>query len=396
MESTRRQPSGVNADTHVIQSPPAALHGQVLGPGGWVDGHVQWLAGRVTKVEGLPVAQESRSAGAPPLIVPGFIDLHVHGGGGRDTMEGRGAVTAMARVHAKHGTTALLATTMTAPVREIEAALHAVAPQCIERDPQCARVLGVHLEGPYISPDQLGAQPSYAKPATLEEVMRLHAIAPIRVLTLAPEVPGNLALIPPLVAAGIRVQVGHTRATYEEALQALQRGATGFTHLFNAMGPMHHRAPGAVGAALAHAEHAELIPDLLHVHPGAIHAALRAVPGLFAVTDATAAAGMPDGQYPLGQHIVHKCMGGVRLPDGTLAGSALTMDQALRNLVQIGLPVAQACARVSTNAARYLRLHDRGTLAQGSWADMVVLDPATLAVRQVVVEGEVIDVNAQG
>lgn len=396
MDVPRRPSPDAAPSPRVGQPPPAALHGQVLGPGGWVDGHVQWLAGRVTKVEGVPLTQERRSAGAPPLIVPGFIDLHVHGGGGRDTMEGRDAVTAMARVHAQHGTTALLATTMTAPVQEIEAALHAVAPQCIERDPQCARVLGVHLEGPYISPEQLGAQPSHAKPATLEEVMRLHAIAPIRVLTLAPEMPGNLALIPPLVAAGIRVQVGHTRATYEEALQALQRGATGFTHLFNAMGPMHHRAPGAVGAALAHAEHAELIPDLLHVHPGAIHAALRAVPGLFAVTDATAAAGMPDGQYPLGQHIVHKCMGGVRLPDGTLAGSALTMDQALRNLVQIGLSVAQACARVSTNAARYLGLHDRGTLAQGSWADMVVLDPATLAVRQVVVEGEVIDVDDQG
>jgi N-acetylglucosamine-6-phosphate deacetylase len=396
MESSRRQPPAAPVELLAGAGPSGTLRGQVLGPGGWVDGSVHWQGGRVSGVQGPALARERRDEGSLPLIVPGFIDVHVHGGGGRDTMEGRDAVTAMARVHARHGTTALLATTMTAPVHEIEAALHALAPQCIERAPQCARVLGVHLEGPYISPEQLGAQPSHAKPATLEEVLSLHAIAPIRVLTLAPEMPGNLALIPQLVAAGIRVQVGHTRATYEEALQALQGGATGFTHLFNAMGPMHHRAPGAIGAALAHAEHAELIPDLLHVHPGAIHAALRAVPGLFAVTDATAAAGMPDGQYPLGQHIVHKCMGGVRLPDGTLAGSALTMDQALRNLVQIGLSVAQACARVSTHAARYLGLHDRGTLAEGSWADLVVLDPATLAVRQVVVEGEVIDVDPQG
>ena len=157
------------------------------------------------------------------------------------------------------------------------------------------------------------------------------------------------------------------------------------------MGALHHRAPGATGAALAHAQHAEIIPDLLHVHPGAIHAALRAVPGLFAVTDATAAAGMPDGPYPLGQHTVHKCMGGVRLADGTLAGSALTMDQALRNLVHIGLSVEQASARVSTYAARYLGLSDRGLIAPGAWADLVVLDPQTLQVQQVVVEGEAID-----
>jgi len=132
------------------------------------------------------------------------------------------------------------------------------------------------------------------------------------------------------------------------------------------------------------------------VHPGAIRTALRAVPGLYAVTDATAAAGMPDGHYPLGQHIVHKCLGGVRLPDGTLAGSALTMDQALRNLVQIGLSVREASLRVSTTAARYLGLQDRGILVPGAWADLVVLEAATLAVRQVVVEGEVIDVIPAG
>ena len=341
---------------------------------------------------GTPVSQEARATDAPPLIVPGFIDLHVHGGGGRDTMEGRGAAACLARTHARHGTTALLATTMTAPLEEIEAALRDLAPICAERAPQTARILGVHLEGPYISPDKLGAQPPHAKAASVDEVLRLHAIAPIRVLTLAPEIPGNLALIPQLVAAGIRVQIGHTRASYEEAVQALEEGASGFTHLFNAMSHLHHRTPGTVGAALAHARHAELIPDLLHVHPGAIRAALRSIPGLFAVTDATAAAGMPDGEYPLGQHIVHKCMGGVRLADGTLAGSALTMDLALRNLVHIGVPLAEACARVSTHAARYLGLQDRGTLTPGAWADIVVLSPATLEVLQVVVEGEVIDV----
>ncbi len=145
-----------------------------------------------------------------------------------------------------------------------------------------------------------------------------------------------------------------------------------------------------VGAALAHAEHAELIPDLLHVHPGAIHAALRAIPGLYCVTDSTAAAGMPDGDYTLGRHQVTKCLGGVRLADGTLAGSTLTMDQALRNLTgPLGLSLQQAALRVSTLAARYLGLEDRGAIAPGAWADLVSCD-AQLAVQGVMVEGQTV------
>jgi N-acetylglucosamine-6-phosphate deacetylase len=157
---------------------------------------------------------------------------------------------------------------------------------------------------------------------------------------------------------------------------------------------LHHREPGMVGAALAHGDHAELIPDLLHVHPGAIRVALRCMPGLFCVTDSTAAAGMPDGEYRLGEHMVQKCLGGVRLADGTLAGSALTMDQALRNLVQVlDLTLPEAARRVSTAAADYLGLADRGRLAAGAWADVVVMD-AALHVQRVFVEGEEIDVVA--
>ncbi|MFN7220131.1 MAG: amidohydrolase family protein, partial [Burkholderiales bacterium] len=156
----------------------------------------------------------------------------------------------------------------------------------------------------------------------------------------------------------------------------------------NAMSGMHHRKPGMVGAALAHAEYAEIIPDLLHVHEGAIRVALRAVPKLFCVTDSTAASGMPDGEYRLGRHTVTKCMGGVRLADGTLAGSTLTMDAALRNLVErLGLALSEASARVSTYAADYLGLEDRGRLGVGAYADVVVLDRA-LQIADVYVEGE--------
>ncbi|MBL8289273.1 MAG: N-acetylglucosamine-6-phosphate deacetylase [Rubrivivax sp.] len=383
-----------------------ALAGHILTPAGFVRGEIEVAAGgRIGRVQGEPVSEaQARADAALPLVLPGFIDTHVHGGGGADTMDAGDAVATLARLHARHGTTALLATTMTAPLPEIEAALRALAPQCGrnggsgtsgQRTGGAARVLGVHLEGPYISAERLGAQPPFARPPSLQEILALDAIAPIRLLTLAPEVPGMLALIPALVARGIRVQVGHSTASYEEAARALERGASGFTHLFNAMSGLHHRAPGAAGAALAHARHAELIPDLLHVHPGAIRAALRAIPGLFCVSDATAAAGMPDGDYRLGRQAVRKCEGGVRLADGTLAGSTLTLDQALRNLVSLGLTVAEASARTSTHAADYLGLgHERGRLVAGAMADAVLLAPGSLEVRQVLVEGEAIPLAA--
>ena len=365
------------------------LAGHILTPAGFVRGTLGCDGAHITHTEGTPVDEATvRADAATPLLLPGFIDSHVHGGGGADTMDAGSAVRTIARQHARHGTTALLATTMTAPLADIETALHALAPVIRQRQAGGARVLGVHLEGPYISPDRLGAQPAFARPPSLSELRALHAIAPIRLVTLAPEVSGMLALIPALVDMGLRVQIGHTAATYEQAVQALQQGASGFTHLFNAMTAMHHRAPGAAGAALAHGQFAEIIPDLLHVHPGAIHAALRAIPGLFCVSDATAATGMPDGDYRLGRQTVTKCLGGVRLADGTLAGSTLTMDQALRNLVAIGLTLAEASARVSRHAADYLRLPDRGRLAPGAFADVLVLNAATLQLQQVFVEGE--------
>jgi N-acetylglucosamine-6-phosphate deacetylase len=365
------------------------LEGHVLTPAGFVSGRLSIDGARVAAVEGRPVDEATaRADGRRALLLPGFIDLHLHGGGGADVMQAGAAIATIARLHARHGTTSLLATTMTAPLSEIEAALRALAPAIAERASGAARVLGVHLEGPYLHPGRLGAQPAFTRVPTLDEILALHRLAPIRVLTLAPDDEAALALIPALVAAGLRVQIGHSGASYEQTCAALQRGASGFTHLFNAMSGFHHRDPGVAGAALAHAEQAELIPDLLHVQPGAMRVALRAIPRLYAVTDATAAAGMPDGHYRLGRQTVCKQGSGVRLADGTLAGSTLTMDQALRNWVDLGLPLAEAALRTSGYAARYLGLADRGRLQADAWADVVQLDADTLRVQQVIVEGE--------
>jgi N-acetylglucosamine-6-phosphate deacetylase len=385
--------SGVDGWYHGIDSMTERIEGHILTPQGFVRGVLEHDAGRVVRISGSPVSEAHVRTSDEPIVLPGFIDLHVHGGGGSDTMEGGTAIEHIARMHARHGTTSLLATTMTAPLNEIEAAMAALGPACHQRAKGAARVLGVHLEGPYINPGKLGAQPDFVKPASIEEIQALHTRAPIRLITLAPELPGNLELIAPLARAGFQVQLGHSLGSYEDGVAALQRGAAGFTHLFNAMTGMHHRAPGMAGAALAHARYSELIPDLLHVHPGAIRVALRAIPCLYCVTDSTAAAGMPDGEYKLGRHRVTKCLGGVRLSDGTLAGSTLTMEQALRNLVvEIGLDIADASRRTATHAADYLGLHDRGRLQQGASADVLVLN-RDLQLKRVLVEGEELDLS---
>jgi N-acetylglucosamine-6-phosphate deacetylase len=360
------------------------LTGNILTPEGWIHGTLEYENGRVKSIDGTHVDPSTNDA---PYILPGFIDLHVHGGGGADVMESGDAIETITRTHARYGTTSLLATTMTAPRDELMSVVAELGKVTRQRTLGGARVLGVHLEGPYINPGKLGAQPDAAVSAVLDEVLKYLSIAPIRVVTLAPEIAGHLDIISEMAARGVRVQLGHSLATYDDAVAAMKRGACGFTHLFNAMSPMHHRNPGLVGAAFAHAEFAEIIPDLLHVHPGAIRAALRAIPRLYVVTDSTSATGMPDGEYRLGSQHVTKCLGGVRLADGTLAGSTLTMDQALRNLVSLGLPIADVSNRMSRHAADYLGIEDRGRLVRGAWADLVVFD-RELTLTATYVEGE--------
>lgn len=365
------------------------IKGNILTATGWVKGCIHFDE-KIQKIDGDLCNPEQNNE---QYIVPGFIDLHVHGAGGKDTMEGNGAIEVIAAMHAQHGTTSLLATTMTAPKADLEKALIDLTAVCKQRNQGAARVLGVHLEGPYINPGKLGAQPDFAHAGSLEQVKKFNEIAPIKLITLAPEMDGNLDIIRQLTELGMRVQLGHTLGTYEDGVAALENGATGFTHLYNAMSRFEHRAPGMVGAALAHAQYSEIIPDLLHVHVGAIKTALRAIPNLYCVTDSTAATGMPDGEYMLGRQVVHKCLGGVRLADGTLAGSTLTMDQALKNLISIGLSLEDASKRVSTYAAQFLGLTDRGQLNPHSFADMVVLDREYNLIA-VYVEGEKIQMKA--
>lgn len=342
------------------------LDGRIVTADEVIDGTVHFGA-RIEEVEPTPVA-------ADRWIVPGFVDLHVHGGGGGDVMQGEAGLRRAAAFHAAHGTTALLATTWTAPLERLEAAL--IGARAVMQAPAAgeASVLGVHLEGPWISPLRLGAQPPFARPPERWEVERLLELAAVRVVTMAPEVDEDLHWTGELAGRGVRVQIGHTEADAALAARALAAGASGFTHLYNAMSPASHRGGGAAAAALAVADFAEVIADLVHVEEHALRAALRAIPGCYAVTDAIACAGAGDGRYMFDGRRVQQRDAVVRLEDGTLAGSGLTMDRAFRNLVGLGLSPPEAVRRTSTQACEYLGLADRGLIRRGVRADLVVLD----------------------
>jgi N-acetylglucosamine-6-phosphate deacetylase len=316
------------------------------------------------------------------LIVPGFIDIHVHGGDGADFMDGaEEAVGHVASFHARHGTTALAATTLSGSRADLHGAIAAIA-RATRSTRQSAEICGIHLEGPYINAKRAGAQNvASIRPADIHEIGALLNEAPqVRwMVTIAPEIEGARALIEHF-RGRIVFSIGHTSADYGEAVAALEWGATHFTHLFNAMTGMHHREPGVVGAALVSIDAtAELIADGIHVHPAVLHVAARAMPNRIAlITDAVRAAGMPEGSYKLYEHqFTVSATGAARLEDGTLAGSTLTMRRAVQNMVELaGLPIEMVIPMATEVPARILGVSDRkGKIARGYDADLVALTP---------------------
>jgi N-acetylglucosamine-6-phosphate deacetylase len=322
-------------------------------------------------------------------VLPGFVDLHVHGGGGASFTDGTvDDARQAAAFHRGHGTTTMLASLVTAPLAELEtraAMLAGLADDGI--------IAGLHLEGPFLSPARRGAQdPRHMLAPDVAVFERLHAAARrhLRVITLAPELPGAARVIEAATRAGVTVAVGHTDATAEVTLAAVDAGATHATHLFNGMRPLHHREPGAAGALLDRDEvTCEVIADGVHLHDIAIRLAARVKgPGrLVLVSDAMAAAGMPDGRYQLGSMRVTVAGGVARLlqdPDpgpgpgpgpGAIAGSTATLAGVVRHAIAAGLPVPDVAAAASTTPARVLGLADRtGALYPGLAADLVVCD----------------------
>jgi N-acetylglucosamine-6-phosphate deacetylase len=313
-------------------------------------------------------------------LLPGLLDLHMHGGGGHDVTASRQAMEAAVAFHRRHGTTATLVSLMTAPVDDLCEQLRWAA-QLVRRGPgPRGHVLGAHLEGPFLSPRRAGAQdPAHMLVPDRAALDRLVEAADggLRLMTIAPELPGAVDLIEPLRREGVIVAVGHSDAGYEEAVAAIRAGISHATHLFNAMPPLHHRAPGLVGAALEADIPCELISDGRHVHPALVGLVARTISCPVLVTDAIAASGVGDGTFMLGGQEIHVHENEARLArTGSLAGSRLTMGEALRRAVHdSGLSIEQASAAASANPARVLGVEARlGSIAPGRRADLVVLD----------------------
>ncbi len=322
-------------------------------------------------------------------LAPGFIDMHVHGADGADVMDGTvEALVTIGQFHARHGTTAWLPTTLTAPLTALQKSVSAVATMYQEQYrlsgvQGAASVLGIHLEGPFVSSDKAGAQnPRYISAPNLITLEQLVNTAPsiIKKITLAPELPGILPLISWLTQRNVIVSLGHSDATFQETMKGIEAGATHATHLFNAMRGLHHRDGGVVGACLyADAIVCELIADGYHVSPEVMSLALRlkGPDHIALITDAISATGKPEGKYQLGGLDITVMGDRSVLADGhTLAGSTLTMDQAVRTMVQrVGVSLQDAVVMASTTPARELGLADRkGRLAIGFDADLVVLN----------------------
>ncbi|HEY9898407.1 MAG TPA: N-acetylglucosamine-6-phosphate deacetylase [Pantanalinema sp.] len=327
------------------------------------------------------------------LIAPGFIDAHIHGGLSFDTMDANPEALFAISMHlARHGVTAWLPTTVACEATLLDRILSAVG-AAKAAEPTGARILGAHLESNFLSPRYKGAQPAECLRPTgdpeLRAVLSRHA-GTIRLLTLAPELEGADGLIRELVASGVVVSVGHTDATYDQVLSAVEAGSSRLTHLCNAQRGFHHREPGVLGAGLVcDALFTEVIADLEHVHPAGLTIAYRCKgpSRLMLVSDAVRGTGLPPGEYELGGQTTFLDGRTSRFADGTIAGSVITLDRAVRNMVRtVGVPLHEAIAMASDVPARSLGLSDLGRVAPGYRADLVVLSGA-LEVRATYVAG---------
>jgi len=366
------------------------VQGDQVVDGGWI----HWEGERFAEVGRghLPIDQHLSVGGR--LVVPGFVDIHVHGGGGSSFTTGspeEGA--AVAHFHRRHGTTTLLASLVTAPLPDLLRQTSALA-ELVDDE----IVAGLHLEGPFLSPDRCGAHPPNLLRAPTRGVLaQLLCRRPgvVRMATLAPELDGGVDAVAQLAAAGVLPAIGHTDAPYDVAHAAVDAGARAATHLFNAMRPIHHREPGVIVALMERSEVVvELINDGLHLHPSLVRWVMATVGDDRAalISDAIAAAGADDGLYTLGASTVRVRDGRAELVDGSsLAGSTLTMDLAFRHAVQCqGLPVVAAARAAATTPAVLLGLDDVGLIAPRRLANLVVLNE-NLTVQAVLYRGSWVD-----
>lgn len=329
------------------------------------------------------------------LLFPGYIDMHIHGSAGNDAMDAtQQALHQMAASLVHEGVTGFLATTMTQAPEAIENALETIAH--FENEDDEAHLLGVHVEGPYVSTKRAGAQPiDYMILPSSEQFASWQQLSNNRIkqITVAPELEGGMAFVEELKKQGIVVSIGHSDATLEEVEKAVTAGVTQATHLYNQMRPFHHRDPGVVGAVLVEdAVKVEIIADFVHCHPSAVKLTYRVkgAEGIILITDAMRAKGLQFGDYDLGGQTVHVTASGAHLPNGALAGSVLTMEQAVKNMKAVtNCSLPELVAMSSANAAQQLQLSTKGRIAEGYDADVILLDQH-LNIEKTICRGKVV------
>jgi len=374
-----------------VNLPAGKLSGCIARPDGSL------VRGRITFTDRITALESASDGGDEDYILPGFVDLQVNGSHGIDVMNASAdALATLSRHLAREGATAWMPTAVTAPIEKIaqvhESIAGAIENSRRDNSADAAAILGMHLEGPFISPLRLGAHPALNLEPRGEPFERVLAMHALRLITLAPELPGGIDAIRRLTARAVVVSIGHTNATLEEANAGITAGARMFTHLFNAMRPLNHRDPGVIAAALAPSPAlAAIIPDGVHVHPAVLRLASRArgKDGMILVTDKVALAKASTSEKNLGRASATITIrdGAARVDDGTLAGSIISMLDGVRVMVEkAGVSIGDAAVMAATNPADVVGANDRGRIQAGARADLIVLSQA-LELKSVFIAG---------
>ena len=340
---------------------------------GKIVNHDKILNGTIEFSQSIQNVVQSDKIESKNIIIPGFIDLHCHGGNGFDTMEGLESIIQMSNYHLSYGTTTLLPTTLTASLDSTSKALAGLK-NFIAENKYTSNIIGVHLEGPFINPNKLGAQPPFTQKPNIDFIKKIQELAIIKIITLAPEIEKIDNLIQYLIDNSISIQIGHSLADYNICIKLMNRHQVGFTHLFNAMSGCDHHNPGVVTAALNQAKYAEIICDLIHVDSANILLAHKSIKKLYAITDSISATGMPDGNYSFSNLKIEKKENKALVYGNTLAGSIINMHDTFKNLIKINFSLEQAVAMTSYNAAQYIKEYDKGVIAKDFCANLLVLD----------------------
>jgi len=339
---------------------------------GKIINHDESFYGEITFNQNIKNIERNNETENENIIIPGFLDLHCHGGNGYDVMDGVDAIKSMSSYHLSKGTTSLLATTMT---NDFENTFKALKDFNLNFKNKNTNLVGVHLEGPFINPSKLGAQPPLSAEPSIDFVRKIKKIADVKVITIAPELNNMDALIEYLIQENIKIQIGHSLASYDCCKKLINKTDIGFTHLYNAMSGSDHRKPGVVTAALLHGKYAEIICDFNHVSPHLIKLASKNIPFLYAITDAISACGKQDGNYKLAEMDIEKIDNKVFLKNtSTLAGSVIDMHSTFKNLLSIGYEIKSVVAMTSYNASKYLNLHNIGKIKNNNKANFLILN----------------------